>query len=1404
MTFQRFSFSVILAFLVGIIFCAVLASSASAIEDVLPTIVAEFDEKVVITSSSLKNTQSGLAYNLIIATDNNRTFRFTPEKALQNGPYTLMITATDLLGNPANFTYSFTVNVASTTILLIKPRIGVSNSTTFDIQIATPNRAADCKYRSTTITDFNQPGLQVFSTTDHYNHFSYNVTVQEEFPRDLFVVCLDSLGRENFAQFKLYVDLTPPSLSSVSFNPSPIVEYPLFGDIVSDMTPHASEPVLCKYTNESSIDYAGMIAFEGFNLNSFTAYEEVPSQTLSFPDQPLKQTYNFYVRCEDRAGWRTPKTTASVLLDLTAALQLRVNTPLPASRNTTVFINITTNKLSYCTYKFPDMSFTPMSSSSTHLQRIHTVDVGERPSGSYTVTFYCFSDVSGAPEELVQDYTFVIDLDPPSATTINVTTPICNQGAEAVFSATDELSGIKEYVWTFFSATTIFNNGTAGDAVTVSTDFAGEQIEFNETLSYYFMAYAVDNAGNIGPAAQSPEMKYDATGLGCDKTPPVVTLVKTAAGDAVEMLCQDDLSGCFTYSWAYHTDVSCNTSSFNYVFPPILIPLFMTTYICYEVADAAGNMAIGSQLFELNVSTNATGQLTCTEGVDNDGDGYGWGCLNGYDCDDTDSAIFIGCASGCKQDTDGDGFGYGCTNGNDCNDNSADETKVCANGCISDNDGDERGLGCDNGPDCNGLDPRAYTDCPNGCFDDNDGDGYGFGCQAGLDCNGENDNERTLCVNGCLSDMDGDGYGLGCTQGNDCDGLNPDIAVGCDNNCIVDEDSDGSGLGCDDGLDCNGVNPMQITGCPNECLQDSDGDQRGPGCIAGYDCDDFNPRMFTGCDSGCLQDTDVDTYGLCCLAGADCDDFNPSVSTGCTADCSFDADCDKMADIWEERYNLSVGTDDSQDNMDEDDFTNLEEFCSNLDPTKKDEKQAAPQKEVLDADGDGVLDSCERAHTLALNPDDPYDADKDFDGDGLTNKFECAYTGGTCYGGTNPEEKDTDADGYDDKREVEAGTDPCDPLSRPGSPLWIIFLVLGLLQEIGAVNWWIYKKYYLPLAKPPVAPARPMPARPQPGMPPQMQRPYPQMIYRPMVHHRPHPRPTEKLSREKFLEEQRRKAMEREKLLDTFGARAKRTEARKVMEDIAKKKEKVVYVPLEKAAVRPKVIEKRKEKRIEDDQVEKLSKFIEADSFGRLTTLSKSQVDEFEKLASIVSKRTEKKLEEDDVSKLATITKKIGQDKEKMGMFKKAVEKTDIDRLEELPVAKRDIDKFIEEHEAKKEKSTIEEIELLSVGEKEKDVFSSLEEMSKKKELKATTAEKIAELKDVTSKADLERMIKSISKDVKVDKNVFQVLLNYLLDAGKITKRDVSKILFDLKEQGILSDKDLSEVFFNLGIRKEQ
>jgi uncharacterized membrane protein len=128
-------------------------------------------------------------------------------------------------------------------------------------------------------------------------------------------------------------------------------------------------------------------------------------------------------------------------------------------------------------------------------------------------------------------------------------------------------------------------------------------------------------------------------------------------------------------------------------------------------------------------SLNVTGEnvTVSREGcvVDSDFDGYGLGCVNGLDCDDTINVVNVDCGNGCLQDGDGDGYGVNCFNGRDCNDFDPYVSMGCENKCRLDSDNDGYGPGCLSGPDCNDYDSSSIDACPDnvGCSNDRDCDG---------------------------------------------------------------------------------------------------------------------------------------------------------------------------------------------------------------------------------------------------------------------------------------------------------------------------------------------------------------------------------------------------------------------------------------------------------------------------------------------------------------------------------------------------------------------------------------------------------------------------------------------------------------------------------------------------------
>jgi len=333
--------------------------------------------------------------------------------------------------------------------------------------------------------------------------------------------------------------------------------------------------------------------------------------------------------------------------------------------------------------------------------------------------------------------------------------------------------------------------------------------------------------------------------------------------------------------------------------------------------------------------------------------------------------------------------------------------------------------------------------CTNGIRDAN---------ETGKDCGG-------ICRRKC-------GLGITCNRDRDC-GTN---YCGPDGKCIGAKCTDNVRNAFETDIDCGST-------CPKCSV--------GKTCKIGSDCTTNNCDQITNtctviedsCSNNKLDalETDIDCGGTCplcrlgdkCKANTDCISSTTCQSGKCQTP-NEDTDGD--------------GIKDQQDN------------CPNDENADQGDVDGDAIGDVCDEDNDndGLPDSFEQRYFDCLTCANPND---DSDGDGLTNIQEFQL-----YDGLNPTSADSDGDGVGDKEEIDAGSDPLDPNSKPSSStLWIIIAVVIAVALAGGAGFYYFKV----MKKKPRR--RPQPARtpPQRAPTPQQPRPTPPTQQRP-----PPPRPT--------------------------------------------------------------------------------------------------------------------------------------------------------------------------------------------------------------------------------------------------------------------------------------------------------
>ncbi len=313
------------------------------------------------------------------------------------------------------------------------------------------------------------------------------------------------------------------------------------------------------------------------------------------------------------------------------------------------------------------------------------------------------------------------------------------------------------------------------------------------------------------------------------------------------------------------------------------------------------------------------------------------------------------------------------------------------------------------------------------------------------------------------TDVDCGGYCDGCSVGEDCL-LNSDCdTLFCNsqnNKCAAASCSDRVKNGAETDVDCGG----------RKCTKCDIGDS----CKKNTDCKSGNCESSSGkctevldeCSNNRLDvsETDIDCGGTCpaCSVGKSCDSNSDCIST---AECRGGACTLRQVDsdgdgIFDDDDNCPEIPNDDQADVDED---GIGDGC---DP---------------DSDNDGLPDSFEQKYFDCVTCAEPND---DPDGDTLTNSEEYTYN-------TNPMNSDSDRDGYTDITEIDKGTDPLDPSSKPGGGIGIYLLILLLLLLLGVGGYFGYTYF---IKKKPGEPKPPFPKEPIPKEP--IQRPPPR---RPMM-----------------------------------------------------------------------------------------------------------------------------------------------------------------------------------------------------------------------------------------------------------------------------------------------------------------
>ncbi|MBW3022547.1 hypothetical protein KY308_00395 [Candidatus Woesearchaeota archaeon] len=564
----------------------------------------------------------------------------TLTQALINGNYTLFVEAEDRVENNISTTQIIEVIVPYIPMNLYDPPLGVSPTPVFDWTIQTPqNPGATCKYSNIPVLVrpydnalFTFSSASGLHTQYNFNNESLRLIASPQSEKTFYVYCKSEDGRINPTTFLLSYDLTPPKISAVA-NPKIVVDK-IDGKIMAQVEVSTDgDKVVCRYSNVTALNDTTYVPAEGSfsamaphyfgnsadesNISAYKAnpITKIDLESLAGITLDINKIYYFTVNisCINRATTRdrfllndyTNRTSntysLTIPVNLLSPLILTKISPADSlSSLATIFLNFTTNKVSFCTYSLGDTVDEPLDRSSDG--KVHSATHSQLPEGIYTINVKC--SAAGIPE-YSKDFQLIIDATPPTRAEISSPNATCSKSLTAQFSANDTLSGIGGYNYTVSGTGVLVRGFVSGQnpSVTVSKDEGGENLNMTTAVTYIFRANAVDNAGNTGPEGIGRSIIYDETGVLCDTTPPSVFLRQnsTSLGTYVTLVCIDGQTRCDNTSYMYHIDQSSECIgipsylSYDYETEKYGTLITSSGYFCYEAKDLAGNLAKGSE-----------------------------------------------------------------------------------------------------------------------------------------------------------------------------------------------------------------------------------------------------------------------------------------------------------------------------------------------------------------------------------------------------------------------------------------------------------------------------------------------------------------------------------------------------------------------------------------------------------------------------------------------------------------------------------------------------------------------------------------------------------------------------------------------------------------------------------------
>ncbi len=362
----------------------------------------------------------------------------SPQIALIEGNNQKMdVRVLSLTGVAHTETITFHVNAKPLNITLISPKYGVGQSPSFEVSLATDNKA-ECHFKLSLAALSNPTTVDMlnsfFSTTANITTEDTNGQIHtilqsqlQGIPPDpssiyLYAVCKDfflsGTSGIKVVSVNLSYDNSPPTITSSFADPAIISDYEPDGvSFKTFLKIQANEKVACNYAPLKSAStptpsFEDMKPSTYFSTETFNAVNHINVSVLS------DGIYYYGAICQNKALLKSTPTTLSFTVNRNQPLT--IDTPIDeyAPLSTGIIpLPIETNKKSNCYYSFESQSQAEYGTDFiTPNGLTHSKNIEGLIEGTHTAYVFC-RDTVGMTATLA--ITFIKDISPPDMVTVN-------------------------------------------------------------------------------------------------------------------------------------------------------------------------------------------------------------------------------------------------------------------------------------------------------------------------------------------------------------------------------------------------------------------------------------------------------------------------------------------------------------------------------------------------------------------------------------------------------------------------------------------------------------------------------------------------------------------------------------------------------------------------------------------------------------------------------------------------------------------------------------------------------------------------------------------------------------------------------------------------------------------------